>query len=295
MNRLCSGGRLSDCDLKSSLTQRSVQVKGTLTVDRILTPYSSTDLQTQIAAQAGAIVANTAKVGITTAQTDKLNIQPTFALTDLNGNVAGYAASLPKDTTIASAAGNGALTFSSASAGNGSITMKYDRGGDIGGEIRFEDGLYLKTTYANPWQLWIRSNGVSLASNFYGQALVTTSAGNVSDDRIKFGESLLTDALAVVAQLRPMQYNRIPDSDVSDVDESTEAMATKRECGFIAQDIEAIPELSHCVTDYGPWPKRVQYNDILAYTATAVQELHRLVEAQANRISSLEARLTALE
>ena len=120
MNRLCNGGRLSDCDLKSSLTQRSVQVKGTLTVDRILTPHSSTDLQTQIAAQAdaivantakvgisaaqanaivanaakvgisaaqaNAIVANTAKVGITTAQAFKLNAQPSFAVqTNFNG------------------------------------------------------------------------------------------------------------------------------------------------------------------------------------------------------------------
>ena len=66
------------------------------------------------------------------------------------------------------------------------------------------------------------------------------------------------------------------------------------ESGLIAQEIEKIPTLSKYVKELDN-KKYVSYNNIHIHTISAVKELDTIVQQQAQLISSLEARLLALE
>ena len=80
----------------------------------------------------------------------------------------------------------------------------------------------------------------------------------------------------------------------------------KREIGVIAQDIQQIPQLVHSVSvnDVSQGqeeqfpngiPLSIDYNQIYSYHITATQELHQLVQQQAQTIANLESRVSRLE
>ena len=105
----------------------------------------------------------------------------------------------------------------------------------------------------------------------YG-AVVTHSltygvGGQVSDDRLKFHETEINDALATILRLNPRTYDKT----------ALEGQYV-RESGLIAQDLLQIPELSHCVFGSHEDYYGVNYNGVLAYLIKAVQELSAQVD-----------------
>ena len=151
--------------------------------------------------------------------------------------------------------------------------------------------------------------------NTDSQIAPTTSFSSAySDDRIKFNETDISNCLGVVRQLHaPQRYERfIPkeendqiqafptDASWNDV-KSNDDMDYYEEIGFIAQDIQQIPELSFSVRgqEYdasgNSTPLLLDYGNIHNITTGAVKELDAIVQQQQTLISLLEARISALE
>lgn len=117
-----------------------------------------------------------------------------------------------------------------------------------------------------------------------------------SDDRLKFNEVEITNALEVINQLTPKVYDK---SKELNVDEDT-----FREAGVIAQEV-LNTDLSFCVTGGdtidamtgGTVQKayQVNYNDILAYLIASVKELNNIVIELVAKNKALENRSTVLE
>ena len=99
----------------------------------------------------------------------------------------------------------------------------------------------------------------------------TKSSTTLSDDRLKHGESPLSDALSVVTALVPLQYTMVL-SLGADVSEGAP------DVGFIAQDVAQIPALAHAVTTGSDTvPYSLDYHSITTYTVAAVNELNQLL------------------
>ena len=118
------------------------------------------------------------------------------------------------------------------------------------------------------------------------------NADLLSDDRLKFDEEDISDATATIMQLQPQKYQKY---DSISEDGSRPEGNGKTEIGLIAQDVEAIPELAHAVSetavslddDEVP-PKTLCYTDVFCVHLKAFQEQQAVIAA-------LEARIAALE
>lgn len=135
-----------------------------------------------------------------------------------------------------------------------------------------------------------------------------------SDDRIKYNETDISNCLGIVRQLHaPQRYEKfIPkeendqiqafptDASWNDV-KSNDDIHYCDEIGFIAQDIQQIPELSFSVRgqEYdasgNATPLSLEYQNIHNITTGAVKELDAIVQQQQTLIALLEARISALE
>jgi len=133
----------------------------------------------------------------------------------------------------------------------------------------------------------------------------------ISDDRCKFEEHLIENALDTVMELSPQKYRKAP----SFIDENTVI-----ESGLIAQDVYYISELRHLVQsgenpseipeqkpiqtdpsidpDYSMWgdtPASLNYNGLIPYLVKAIQELKTKNDNLENINTDLLTRVTALE
>ena len=99
-------------------------------------------------------------------------------------------------------------------------------------------------------------------------------------------------------QLKPRKYEKL-------AYQTLEATG-RQEAGFVAQDVNQIPELQFAVTapesETTETPEGTQtnyysldYNSLFTYAVKAVQELDAIVQAQAVTITALQARVSALE
>jgi len=100
----------------------------------------------------------------------------------------------------------------------------------------------------------VRQNGaVSIAGS-----LTVAGSGVTSDDRIKYNEEDVTNALTLISQLNPQKYEKIVSVAVSEkegiwipTDEEWESVRSEYtyvdEFGLIAQDVRNIPELAFLV------------------------------------------------
>ena len=109
-----------------------------------------------------------------------------------------------------------------------------------------------------------------------------------SDDRLKWEEEDITNGLEIVDKLKPQVYWK---GKKLNVEPSKEERV--RESGFIAQDVEQIPELAHTVsiaeaTDQTEETYALNYTQLIAYNVSAIQELHKLVKTLQARIAILE-------
>ena len=169
------------------------------------------------------------------------------------------------------------------------------------GIIRF----YSASGYTNKTYLYGFNSGSNYFLDFYVAGLKCVSMrsdstqvygfGNIfawSDDRCKFNEELITDGLSVIRQLEPQSYDR---------SESFTEENTVKECGFIAQEVLAIPQLAHAVKGDPNDNERIglQYNSVFTYAVAAIKELDTIIQSQQNEINDLKAnyntRLSLLE
>ena len=117
---------------------------------------------------------------------------------------------------------------------------------------------------------------------------------NQSDDLYKSYETPIGDATTVLTQLRPFTYKKHPSlrtddptPDLSDVEWFTES-------GFIAQDVERIPELSYLVSDVetgdetGETTKALVYTDLIAWLVRGFQEQQTVIADLSTRLAALE-------
>ena len=118
--------------------------------------------------------------------------------------------------------------------------------------------------------------------------------GNSSDDRVKYNESYIKNALKTIMKLKPQTYDKCADLD------SSNAFVEMHESGFIAQDIwYDVPEMKHIVIlaqtanptpekppapsddprddpDYSAWGadlSTLNYTQVIPFLTKAVQEI----------------------
>jgi len=152
------------------------------------------------------------------------------------------------------------------------------------------------TNFANP----LPGNATLSIIDYYGIRIGSPNAATISfphnhvyfnygysqasDDRLKHNETPITDGLSVINQLSVLRYDRAKDFT------SREDM--KIEVGMIAQEVQTIPQLSHCVAEpmYEEDNYKMVYQDIHNYHIAATQELYKLVLDLQARIAVLESK-----
>ena len=95
-----------------------------------------------------------------------------------------------------------------------------------------------------------------------------------SDDRLKFNERNIENTLETIMKLSPEIYDKVFENPISQ-DMQVTSENSKVESGFIAQEVEAIPEFVHLVytsTDKFKL-KSVNYVGIIPYNTRTIQEL----------------------
>ncbi len=107
------------------------------------------------------------------------------------------------------------------------------------------------------------------------------STGTTSDIRLKSNLTPIHEAMETIRKLSPQTYDKF---------ESIPATGKSHpDAGFVAQHIETVPELARFViTPPEDAPKRLNYSALFTHAVAAIQELDRLVQDQAARISALE-------
>ena len=118
---------------------------------------------------------------------------------------------------------------------------------------------------------------------------------HTSDDRLKHNETPVEDACTTVCKLRTYFYDRTSVFHAADYTGPVENSVP--DCGFIAQEVEMIPELKRFVSvpDDESTPYALNYTALFCVNVAATQELVSKVAAQDSLIESLMARLDALE
>ena len=161
------------------------------------------------------------------------------------------------------------------------------------------------------------NNGLRL--RVHGTAGGSSGYSVISDNRIKYHEQNITNALTTVNKLKAQKYQKIvqsldetgkwipSDAEWDTVKNKVNAKGQRlydyiEEIGFIAQDVRKnIPELAFCVMGEeedeagDQTPLSISYNDIFAISVQAIQELDKKRKEDNKRINDLNKRLLVLE
>ena len=151
-----------------------------------------------------------------------------------------------------------------------------------------------------------------------------------SDDRLKHNEEEVSNVLASINQLRLFKYDKTKIMLDADYNGDLSNVAHFKEAGFIAQEVLEIPEFAWLVKGGGTRqemvkdseyeetvdeetgevtrietapaeyktvdvPYSLNYKCLNNYAIQAIQELHTLVKAQQEQITTLLTRIEALE
>ena len=130
------------------------------------------------------------------------------------------------------------------------------------------------------------TNVTYLGVGTYNPTSTTSSA--VSDDRLKFNETTITNGLSVINKLNPVIYDMSP--------EFNNEVRTRKRSGFVAQEVYEIDDLKHSINvgnDSNPWS--IHYNDIFTYSIAGLKELNIIVQNQDKEITSLKQKNLELE
>ena len=114
----------------------------------------------------------------------------------------------------------------------------------------------------------------------------SSSGWGTSDDRLKTDEIDITDGLSAVRQMSPEIYKKW--------DNFEHTGKYTLESGYIAQEIEAIPQLSHCVKEVDGI-KYINYDFLMAFHTASIKQLDAIITSQTELINQLEQRISNLE
>ena len=189
------------------------------------------------------------------------------------------------------------LTVNEIDGGISNVSIKYDDTAQTPGRLRFNTGIanLFFVMRNDEFNCWNGSSANGLYLNYNGG---TVYHGNppsaLSDDRIKFNETNITNGLEVIRKLSPERYTKRLPNQTTGIEEA----------GFIAQEVLTIPELKFAVThpnkeiiegDPNTRYYTLTYDSIFTYAVAGLKELDTIVQKQAQLISSLEARIKTLE
>ena len=135
----------------------------------------------------------------------------------------------------------------------------------------------------------------------------TTGTATSSDNRLKHNEKSIENALETICKLQPKQYYKTTqlydenhnfnfDGSGNMVDICGNILSVPpQEYGFIAQEVENIPELNFTVkkgSDIAPYG--IDYNSIYTVAVKAIQELNTQFEEEENNIDELRNQMNDL-
>ena len=188
------------------------------------------------------------------------------------------------------------ITANEIDGGISNVSIKLDDTSQ-GGRLRFNGGYAGLYFVMRNDEFSCYYNGVAsgLYLNYNGGAVYYGSPpSQLSDDRVKFNETNITNGLEVIRKLSPEKYTKKLPTQTLGVEEA----------GFIAQEVMAIPELKFAVKhpekelipgDPNTRYYAVEYDSVFTYAVAGLKELDTIVQQQAVLIKSLEAKVKTLE
>ena len=203
------------------------------------------------------------------------------------------------DTFRVATSGTARITVNS----SGNVGIKRTDPGqalDVWGNIKINNYIqgqgqsYLYFHPNNEPKLYSASHiAFNFATNGYAYAVLWVST---SDRRLKKNIKPLSNAIDTIKKLNPVHYDkRYSNNDVCD-EECTVEKCYNKEDGFIAQEVQAIPELAHSVSHSESSDiLGLNYNSVLTYCVKAVQEQQEIIETEKTKVVDLLARVTTLE
>ena len=130
-------------------------------------------------------------------------------------------------------------------------------------------------------QILIKNGNIRVKGTVFANSNELTS-----DDRLKFNETDISNALNVIRKLKPQDYDKSKHLN--------QEIDTKKESGFIAQDVVLIPELQHVVIQ--PLNSHdkfyLNYNQIFVYGIASLKELDTIVQNLQNEINKYNTIIT---
>jgi hypothetical protein len=192
---------------------------------------------------------------------------------------------------------NGTWDFSNTGSGNidfyqgGSLKLSVD---GSGATIRSAGISY--PTVASTFSSGANRIGFTWrGSDLYGTVdnVVEMVVGSLSDYRLKTNNQPLTEGLKTVLALRPVTYNTISFDGTVDTDKTV--------VGLIAHEVQAVRpsvvagEKDAIDNNGNPRYQSVNYAGLVPDLIKAIQEQQAIIQSQADTITAMEVRLTALE
>jgi hypothetical protein len=171
------------------------------------------------------------------------------------------------------------------------ITHNYER--SLTGESNYLGGIDFERSSASSGLMRVRGGFVNAAGSSYA----------VSDDRIKHNEKIITDGISIIKQMVPKTYDMT--DDMYDASYNGPLNKYKPSAGYIAQDIQAIPDLSFCVMDTSEYddsgnliklhPLALNYTALMPYHTSAIKQQQEHIELDKAKIASLESENATLK
>jgi hypothetical protein len=161
------------------------------------------------------------------------------------------------------------------------------------------------------WRVLVSSTSYTVGGQYASLAcsgfVVASNIGFPSDDNLKSSTQDISNGLWLVRQLNPKKYNKHPYLYTADENPDLSGVYNYVEMGLIAQEVEKIEYLKHTVSEIpnkledgtpdmvNKTHKIVDYTGFIPVCLSGLKELDSIVTTQAATISTLEAKLNALE
>jgi len=127
---------------------------------------------------------------------------------------------------------------------------------------------------------------------FCNQCRSTGSFIYTSDDNLKSYEEPLISATETLLKLKPKKYKKHSDLYTSEESPDLSGVNWHYEAGFVAQDIETIPELEYLVSEHevnNHNVKSICYNDLITYLVKGFQEQQAEINLLKQEIDRLKS------
>jgi hypothetical protein len=171
--------------------------------------------------------------------------------------------------------------------------------------IRFVLDNRMNVMFDQGFRLISDSHDVSIDTNLGGTSQIiylncsqVRSTGQfvfTSDDNLKSYEEPIVSATEILMKLNPKKYKKHVDLYTNEESPDLSGVNWHYEAGFVAQEVENIPELSYLVSEQEVKimgtehnAKSLSYNDLIAYLVKGFQEQKAEIDLLKERLETLE-------